>query len=185
MVKIIKISKKKNSKFINVEYSQNNFFNQLLNIVVVFNMFFRAIENFAFYNLIQMLKSNVKFFKRIKFVKFIDKKQNVVKHTLFWNLKFDTKINITLNNWWSSNNLKFIKITVYFINLIWKDRESYLIFWFLLDNHTKKFMIRKMIKIFKKYKLKRRLFAIIINNVNNNYKMRKNIKIFLKTKNII
>ena len=42
-----------------------------------------------------------------------------------------------------------------------------------------------MIKIFKKYKLKRRLFAIIINNINNNYKMRKNIENFLKTKNII
>ena len=94
----IKISKKKFSKFINVEYSQNNFFNQLSNIVVVFNMFFRAIKNFAFRNLIQMLKSNVKFFEQIKFVEFIRKKHDVVKHTLFQNLKFDTKINITLNN---------------------------------------------------------------------------------------
>ena len=46
-------------------------------------------------------------------------------------------------------------------------------------------MTRKMIKIFKKYKLKRRLLVIITDNANNNYKMRKNIKNLLKTKNII
>jgi hypothetical protein len=96
-------------------------------------------------------------------------------------MKSSTKINFEINNWTSSNNLAFMKIIDYFIDHEWRFRKILLVFKYFLNSHTNKSMSRKVINIFKNYKLERRLLNLTSNNASNNDKMRRFIrKILLK-----
>ncbi len=144
--------------------------------MMTLNMSFKLIEHSKFIRLINMFRLFTNILKRIFFEDQIRKKYQIIQNRLLQNLKLNIKINIALNNWTSSNNIVFMKVTNYFINKDWKYREMLLTFQSLSDVQTSETMIKIVVNILKKYKLKNRLLAIIINNASNNEKMRKKMK---------
>ena len=128
----------------------DNFTKQLINILIVLNVFFREIKHSKFVIFICMLKSNVKIFKRTKLKKLIQHKIYAIRRSNLCNLNKNIKLNIVFDNWTSLNKIDFMKIIDYFINMNWNYKKILLIFHFLFENYIETFITRKIIKNFKK-----------------------------------
>ena len=169
---------------LNSNFIETDFLKQMMNIILTFNVFLRAMKHSKFVRFVNMLKFNIKLFRRTKFDRLICRKMNAICWNNLKKLKNNIKINVVLNNWISSNNIKFMKITTYFIDNRWKYRKTLLVFHSLYDSHIEKFMTKKMCKILKNYKIDNCLLKLICDNVLNNEKINICMKILLKILNI-
>jgi hypothetical protein len=140
-------------KTLNLDYTKKNFQNQLINIVLVLNLFFRFIEHFEFVCLINMFKSNVKISRRTRFEKMIKIKYKKIKKTILKNLKITIRINIALNNWISSNNIVFMTIIDYFIDENLKYREMLFAFESFTEAHIDKMITKKVLLTLKSFQI--------------------------------
>ncbi len=161
------------SRSLQSEFSEIDFQNQLMNVMLTINMSFRLMKYFEFIRLINMFRSNTKISKWILIEDMMRKIFFVIRQKILQNKKSKTKINIALNNWMSSNNLTFMKITGYFIDREWRLWEILLNFKSFRESHTDKFMFKKVVDVIKNYEIQRQLLNLISDNVVNNDKMRK------------
>ena len=76
----------------------DNFTKQLINILIILNVFFREIEHSKFVIFMRMLKSNVKIFKRTKLKKLIQHKIHVICRSNLCDLNKNIKLNIVFDN---------------------------------------------------------------------------------------
>ncbi len=169
------MSRSLQSNFIEIDFQ-----NQLMNAMLIVNMFFRLMKHFEFIRLINMFRSNTKILKRTLIKDIVRNKLFVVQRKILQDKKSNIKINIALNNWTSSNNLVFMRIIDYFIDREWRLREILLDFKSLWDSHTDKFMFKKIVNLMKNHKIERQLLRLINDNVENNDKMHNHIRLILK-----
>ncbi len=141
------------SRSLQSDFNEIDFQNQLMNVMLTINMFFRSMKHFEFIHLINMLRSNTKISKRILIEDVMWKKLFVIQQKILQNKESRTKINIALNNWMSSNNLTFMRIINYFIDREWRLWEILLNFKSLWKSHIDKFMFKKVVDVMKNYEI--------------------------------
>ena len=76
----------------------DNFTKQLINILIILNVFFREIKYSKFVIFMHMLKLNVKIFKRTKLKKLIQHKIYAICRLNLCNLNKNIKLNIVFDN---------------------------------------------------------------------------------------
>ncbi len=169
-------SKKFSTRFLQSKFSENDFQKQLMNAMLAINISFRSMKHFECIRFINMFRSNTHISKRILLRNIVRKKHNIVRQKILQDMKSNTKINLAINNWTSSNNLAFMKVIDYFIDHEWRFRKILLAFKHFLNSHIEKSMSRKMMNIFKNYELERRLLNLTSDNASNNDKMRRFVR---------
>ena len=85
------------SKSFYLKYNEKAFQNQLIDMMLNLNLFFRFIEHSNFLWFVNMLRSNIKLSKRIKFEVLVQEKLFTVRRTMLRDLEKFTKINLELN----------------------------------------------------------------------------------------
>ncbi len=79
-------------------YNDDNFINQLVNIVMTLNKLFKSIEHSKFIRLINLLRLFINFVKQTFFEDQIRRKYQTIQNRFLQSLKSRIKINIALNN---------------------------------------------------------------------------------------
>ena len=83
----------------------------------------------------------------------------------------DSKVSIALDCWTSTNNLSFLAVMVYFIDVNWRYREVLLGFEHVSGRHTGVNLARIVKDILDNYRLTERVHAITTDNASNNGSM--------------
>jgi hypothetical protein len=158
-----------------LRYTQQKFNDKLLKFVLNVNLSFRAIENFFFKKFVKYLRRNVEIFERTFFEEMMKKRTNQIKDDFFQNLEANIKIFIVLNVWISFNHFVFLDVTISFIDCEFRFRKVFIIFKFLLEQHTNEKLTKAIMNILQIYKFNRRLMIIIVDNASNNVTLRKHL----------
>ena len=104
-----------------------------------------------------------------------------IESKLLQHLSPKTKISIALNCWTSSNNLTFMTIVSYFIDINWENHEVLLSFEHLSDKHISHNMTQIVDRVLTKYQLQDRLLVITTDNVSNNETLVRSLQNMLKS----
>ena len=104
-----------------------------------------------------------------------------IENKLLQHLSPEVKISIALNCWTSLNNLTFMTIVDYFININWKYHEVLLGFEHLSDKHTGHKITQIVDRVLTKYQLWDRLLVITTDNMSNNETLVRSLQNMLKS----
>ena len=157
------------------KYSQKNFDDRLIKMMIDLNIFFRVLKRESFKELIRFLRHEMKIFDRIKFAKMIRDRVNLIRVHILKNLESIIRVSLALDTWSSQNHFEFLDVTTYFIDVNWIYREMLLTFKSLKDQHSEARLTKEIYDILLTYDLVNRLLIVTTDNAINNEKLRKKL----------
>ncbi len=152
-------------------FTQKNFFEQLLRMIVAFEMFMRSVENVKLRRVFNCLIFDFRFFSSSTMKNQFIRRRDEILSLLLAKFSKDNKIFLFLNCWSSYNRQKYLAMNVYFIDEAFELHEMLLTFEHVNESHTKVRLIFILHDILKLHNIKNRICAIITDNARNNLTM--------------
>ncbi len=153
-------------------------------IFIALNLSFWIIKNEHFQQLLQMLRSEIIFVHCTKLlsINFLE---------IWWNsckdkarFKESRQIFITLNAWFNSQKVTYLKVLIYWMNATFQYHEHFIEFTSLQVEHTDHHLMQELFKILNTYNIKNKLFNVVINNASNNDILKKKLERMLSQRDI-
>ena len=134
------------------------------------------IDNEQFRQCLQMLRSKLTLMHRIKLTDMIFSEYDDVCAKIKNDLKDVRQIFIALNAWFSFQKVAYLKVLMYWVDVIFQHREHLIDFTSLQLEHTDRHLMQELFKILNTYNIKNKLLDVVINNASNNDTLKKKFK---------
>ncbi len=99
-------------------------------------------------------------------------------------LKESQRVSITLNAWFSSQKVAYLRVLIYWMNVAFQYREHLIEFTSLEVEHTDHHLMQKLFKILNIYDIKNKLFDVVTDNASNNDTLKKKLERALNWRDI-
>ena len=123
-----------------------------------------------------MLKSELIFVYRVKFINMLLKNYNTICNQIKEDLNKSRRVHLVLNAWSSSYKVTYLNVLIYWMSFNFECYESLIEFSTLNIVYENAQLLTKLTKLLNFFKIKEKLFKMIINNESNNNTLKDKLK---------
>ena len=150
------------------DFNVESYHNAIVDTVLGLNLSFRAVENPAFRDLINLLRPGTEIPKRTMTTSLLNSRFKHIHNDLLAGWNGESKISLSVDNWSSPNHHAFMAVTAYYITNNWTYQTALIDFIPLVKAHTGVYMARQLMRTIKQLKIQRHFLALATDSASNN-----------------